>query len=52
MPGTAGVIMVTDITRKDTLASIENYWIPNVYNMIGQVPFIILANKYDLKDEA
>ena len=52
LPGTAGCILIADITRKDTLKSIDDYWIPNVYNMVGQVPFVILANKKDLTEKA
>lgn len=51
-PGTAGVIFVADITRKDTLESLDSYWIPNVENLIGEVPYIILANKSDLMTDA
>jgi small GTP-binding protein len=50
--GTNGVFMVADITRKDTLKSLENYWIPEVENIAGSVPFIILANKSDLMNRA
>lgn len=52
LPGTAGCILVADITRKETLKSIDDYWIPNVYNMVGQIPFVLLANKKDLADKA
>jgi len=51
-PGTAGVMFVADITRKDTIESLDNYWIPNVENLIGEVPYIILANKSDLMADA
>lgn len=50
--GTDGVFMVADITRKDTLRSLETYWIPKVQSLIGPVPFIILANKADLMHRA
>lgn len=46
--GTDGVFMVADITRKETLNSLKTYWIPKVQNIVGTVPFIILANKSDL----
>lgn len=46
--GTNGVLMVADITRMDTLKSLENYWIPTVENIAGSIPIIILANKSDL----
>jgi small GTP-binding protein len=50
--GTDGVIMVADITRSETLESIGDYWIPEVENLIGPVPFVILVNKSDLKRQA
>jgi small GTP-binding protein len=52
LPGTAGVFLVADITRKETLKSLETYWIPQFKSIVGSVPFVILANKYDLTDEA
>jgi small GTP-binding protein len=50
--GTDGVILVADITRKDTLISLARYWIPKVQNLVGDVPLLILANKSDLVDDA
>jgi small GTP-binding protein len=50
--GTNGVLMVADVTRKDTLSSLENYWIPTVENIAGPTPFIILTNKCDLIKKA
>ncbi|UCE36263.1 MAG: GTP-binding protein [Thermoplasmata archaeon] len=50
--GTDGVMMVADITRKNTLFSLATYWIPKVQNMVGNVPLIILANKFDLMEDA
>jgi small GTP-binding protein len=52
LPGTSGCILVSDITRKETLKSIDDYWIPNVYNMVGSIPFVVIANKSDLKNQA
>lgn len=52
IPGTKGVLFVADITRKETLQSLDSYWIPTVKNMVGKVPFIILANKSDLMTDA
>jgi Ras-related protein Rab-1A len=46
--GTDGVFLVADITRKDSLNNLESYWIPNVKNIVGTVPSIILVNKSDL----
>ena len=50
--GTDGVILVCDITRKTTLLSLKNYWIPEVHNIAGKIPFVILANKSDLLGNA
>ncbi len=52
LPGTAGVILVADITRKETFNSLETYWIPQFKSIVGSVPFVILANKCDLSNEA
>jgi Ras-related protein Rab-1A len=50
--GTDGVILVSDITRKKTLNSLKNYWIPEVHDLVGTIPFVILANKSDLLGNA
>jgi small GTP-binding protein len=50
--GTDGVILVCDITRKTTLLSLKDYWIPEVHNIAGKIPFVILANKSDLLGNA
>jgi small GTP-binding protein len=50
--GSKGVLLVADITRKDTLKSLENYWIPTIKKLIGKVPFIVLANKSDIRKGA
>jgi Ras-related protein Rab-1A len=50
--GTNGVIMVADITRWETLQSLEKYWIPKTRYLAGNIPFIILANKSDLMRNA
>jgi len=47
--GAAGAILVTDLTRKATLESLTNYWIPHLQNAAGKIPFIFLANKADLE---
>ncbi len=44
----AGAVLVCDVTRKDTLQSLQDYWIPNLQEVAGKVPIIFLANKVDL----
>ena len=49
--GAAGALLVTDITRKETLESIGKYWVPQFEKEAGKVPVVLLANKADLKDQ-
>jgi hypothetical protein len=50
--GAHGVLFVADLTRMETLDSLRNYWIPQVRDVIGTMPFIILGNKCDLVTQA
>ena len=51
MFGTKGAIIVCDITRKETLESVQG-WMDKVNKISGDVPMVFVANKYDLSDEA
>jgi small GTP-binding protein len=48
--GSKGTLLVCDITRKNTLKNLNN-WFTRVKDVAGEVPSIILANKSDLKDQ-
>jgi small GTP-binding protein len=50
--GTSGALMVSDITRSETLESLRDYWVPEFRKVAGNVPLVFLANKTDLVDEA
>lgn len=50
--GTSGALMVSDITRPETLESLRDYWVPQFKKVAGNVPIVFLANKIDLVDEA
>jgi len=50
--GSEGAILVCDITRKETLQSLEDYWIPSHRLITGPIPIIFAANKIDLMDKA
>jgi hypothetical protein len=45
--GAAGAIGVADITRKETLDDLT-YWTDSLYETVGKIPVIILANKCDV----
>ena len=45
-----GVFAVLDLTRRDTLEGLHA-WMRGVYNVVGSLPVVILANKADLDEE-
>lgn len=49
--GAKGVIIVGDLTRKNTFEQIEKFWIPDVKKYCIDAPIILLANKTDLGTE-
>ncbi len=49
--GVQGAILVADLTRKETLASLERYWIPSLFKVVDNVPLVFACNKSDLFDE-
>jgi small GTP-binding protein len=51
MQGASGVIAVCDVTRDETLASLDE-WIALVRRVLPDVPSVLLANKSDLTEEA
>ncbi|MEM4293180.1 MAG: Rab family GTPase [Thermoplasmata archaeon] len=50
--GLDGAILVVDITRKETLLSIQDYWYHQIVRVSGRIPFVIFGNKCDLKEQA
>jgi small GTP-binding protein len=46
--GASGAFIVLDLTRRETLDSF-NHWLTSLFNVVGEVPVVILANKKDLK---
>ncbi|MCP4762289.1 MAG: GTP-binding protein [archaeon] len=50
--GSQGVIIVGDLSRKQTFKQIEKFWAPDLYKYVPKTtPVILLANKNDLKSE-
>ena len=50
--GIEGALLVADITRKETLASLSEYWVPSLLSVTGPLPLIFLGNKSDLSADA
>ena len=47
--GTGGGLIVCDITRKESLDSLREYWVPELKKVAGNIPLVFMANKCDLK---
>ncbi|MFP3872362.1 MAG: Rab family GTPase [Candidatus Natronoplasma sp.] len=45
--GADGALLVYDLTRYQTFESLDG-WIDNVFSVTGNIPFVVLGNKYDL----
>ncbi|HEV8594261.1 MAG TPA: Rab family GTPase [Thermoplasmata archaeon] len=50
--GTKGAILVADVTRRETLESLERYWIPLLFKVVGPIPLVFAGNKADLDGHA
>jgi small GTP-binding protein len=48
--GAEGALVICDLTRRTTLENLNN-WIYHLTENAGEIPFVILANKWDLVDE-
>ncbi len=49
--GGEGVMVVCDLTRKETLDNLKEYWIPELQKAVGEIPMIFVGNKSDLLEE-
>lgn len=50
--GVHGAILLADLTRRETLDTLERYWIPSLFKVVENVPLVFAANKSDLLREA
>ncbi len=49
--GAQGVLVVYDVTSTDTRRAIDDYWMPAVWRLAGQIPMVLVANKSDLAED-
>jgi Ras-related protein Rab-1A len=49
--GAKGIIIVGDLTRRNTFNQIKQFWIPDVKKYCDKAPIVLLANKIDLGAE-
>jgi small GTP-binding protein len=48
LSGSHGVIFVSDLSRPETVKSIESFWMPELLQAVGNVPTVVVGNKNDL----
>lgn len=46
-----GALLVSDMTRIETLTGLRDYWVPKIREVRGDIPLIFLANKADMAEE-
>jgi small GTP-binding protein len=49
--GVHGAILVCDLTRRETLKTLEQYWIPLLFDVVEYVPLVFACNKNDLSSD-
>lgn len=51
--GAQAVLLVYDVVRDESWKSLEEYWIPIIWRLVGKIPLVFAGNKVDLaKDRA
>jgi len=48
LSGSHGIILVGDLTRAETVKSIEEFWLPEIWETLGTMPTVFVGNKCDL----
>ncbi len=51
LKGAKGALMVYDLTREDTRRSLEEYWVPMLWRLVGKIPVVFAGNKVDLVED-
>jgi len=50
LSGAQGVILVGDLSRPETVQSLENFWLKEVRQVVGTIPSVFVGNKLDIAD--
>jgi len=48
MTGAHGIIVVGDLSRPETITSLNEFWLPEAAKVVGDLPTIYVGNKVDL----
>lgn len=48
MSGSHGIVIACDLSRPATVESVEQFWLPEVWDILGTIPIVFVGNKTDL----
>jgi len=51
LTGAHGVMLVADLSRPETVGSVDGFWLPEIREIVPEAPVIFVGNKFDLVDE-
>jgi small GTP-binding protein len=51
LSGAQGIILVGDLSRVETVQSLNDFWMKEVESVVGKVPTVLVGNKADLADK-
>jgi small GTP-binding protein len=51
LSGAQGVLLVGDLSRTETIRSLEDFWLKEVTEVVGPVPTVLVGNKADLAEK-
>jgi small GTP-binding protein len=51
LSGAQGLILVGDLSRPETIKSLQDFWLKEVHAQVGMIPTIVVGNKVDLAEK-
>jgi len=51
LSGAQGLILVGDLSRMETIKSLEDFWLKEVQLIVGKIPTVVVGNKFDLSEK-
>lgn len=51
LSGAQGLILVADLTRPETIKSLQDFWLKEVHSQVGMIPTVVVGNKVDLAEK-
>jgi len=48
LSGSHGIVLVCDLSRPETVESMEKFWLPEIWETLGSLPIVFVGNKADL----